>query len=98
MLSADDPINGEIGFSIWKVVGKTEDARNPMIPVAPKATIIDVESQEDFDTIFRDAWDKNFPITPCDDPVKLVLGFIVTRRTERVLYRIPLNKYQGNNG
>ena len=91
---SDDAVGGLIGFSIWKKTEDGEDASNLSIRVAKKADTILFGSRALFDSMFDQAWRADFPIDRCDDPMTRQLGFIVTRRSSRTLYRIPLVAYQ----
>jgi len=95
VLPADEPVKGLKGFVIWRINEEDEEeVANPLFRVAEEAQIVNVENKEEFNNIFSDAWERNYPITQCDDPVKRLFGFIVTKRTNRTLYRISLTKYK----
>ena len=91
VIPADDPCAGSIGFSIWKETEEGEDSFLLMINVADAVEKIKVETKEEFIRLFDEAWVADIPIDRCDDPVKALVGFIVSRRSRRILYQLQVS-------
>jgi len=94
VLPCDDLTKGTVGYSIWKVQDGVETKSYPSIKVFKEASIVDITEKEKFNDLFEDAFEKDYPITICENPAARLLGFIVEKRSARILYRIPLFFYK----
>jgi hypothetical protein len=107
VVSADNPVSGEVGMMIWGVRQAGRIRRHPIEnedpdnfeevtvyvrhQVAQPAVQVEHNSVEDFEAAFADAYEKDYPIQLYDDPNKLFVGFVIERRSGREWHCLGLS-------
>lgn len=99
VLPSDDPMTGKIGYCIMtdpeNESGVLKISCNVSIPLTGLNTEeIWCSNYEEFDKEFKKAYEHDWPITIAEDPVKRILGFVVNKGSERILYRLSYSQYK----
>lgn len=90
IIPCDDPLLGKKGYILFREESGNEISINIEMSFSKKAVEVRYDNRNEFNKVFKEAWNSDKPINIYDDPCKYLLGFIVDSRNERIWHNIKL--------
>lgn len=96
----DCPLKGRYGFMVFLPAseGKQEKSVDIYREMHDRPIQVVVTSESELNDIFYDAYTNNYRILLCDDPVKLLVGFLVFKRNCITWYHCHVSLLKHNEG